>query len=275
MCGFCGATSSPQRAPDAEECVRTIALEARKLGFRVAWADRSSGRPREVLADTKVSSLTCHLSHSSWSDGPIYLDFVPVVGRVQILGAHGSRRARSDVAASEAPAAVGRRLAAHVLRPLRGDEAGALTLAGLPSALTERVLEYATSVGARRVAATARALRVEATRDDLWRYFLRRDARLLDTEAPDGPVPSPVAPVYAMLFLSKARSAAAAAERAAERRIMARRLFEEDLLRLSPTFGPRAPAPAQPPFAPVDPRFAPRGPTWATGWGLGMGSDTW
>ncbi|KAH8063232.1 hypothetical protein JL722_2395 [Aureococcus anophagefferens] len=165
-------------------------------------------------------------------------------------------------------------------RPPRGPSAEPphATLAGLPPPLAAQVLACLGARQVRRVAATARGPRVEASRDALWSRLLRRDRAALDVDVPpgDGSLGSgPVVAIYAALALAaRAATSSAAArglrvvgeeeETVARRRDLARALFDFDdadrPYRISP-FSPPAPA-LEPTFAPA----IPRGPTWAPPW---------
>ena len=265
---------------EAEDCVQAVAAEARGLGFRVDWLARATGEA--VAAPPRCLSSTCRLSHPSWGDA-VLLDFLPVCGRVVIVGAlsRGGRRARTDVSFAEPRAALGRRLVTHVLRPLQSGEPSAATLAGLPAALSAHVLAFLTAAQCRRAAVTTRALRVEASRDALWSAFLRRDAADLDVDAPpgEGAIPGgPVLAIYKALALAAARArrrAALTRLAAEEESTIARR---RDLLSRARVLGYEddddALRPRDPRFAPgglLPPTFAPHGPTWAPAWAFGRG----
>ena len=165
-----------------DRCVHFLALEAEDLGFEVEWLSRTTGAAAD---DAPYASRTCRLTHAGW-DGPVVLDFLAICGLVQISASYGDKRSRSDVAAAAPRAAVGRRLAARVLRPLQSAEPPHATLAGLPPPLAAQVLACLGARQVRRVAATARGPRVEASRDALWSRLLRRDRAALDVDVPPG-----------------------------------------------------------------------------------------
>ena len=159
-----------QSAHSAQASVRhACERAAADLGFStIAYVDRETGK---AIARADDESVTLRLAHREMTDA-IDVDVLPeLCGRIPVAAARGLRRARCDVAvagrgAAFDEAAAARRIAAHLLRPLAGHLADA-SLAGL-GPVSARVLELLVAGDVDRVAATARPLRVEARRGELW-----------------------------------------------------------------------------------------------------------
>jgi hypothetical protein len=253
---------TPARTP-ADAVVRGLAQSVAALGFHVSWATRSTGAALDSVSDgADHSTLTLQLAHPGWA-AAVYLDFLSCCGRVVVAGACGARRARTDVDAAAPPPAVARRVAAHVLRPLRGDDVAEVSLAGLPTTLSARLFEWLGARAACRVAATGRAPRAAATRDALWRAFYARDF----SDALPVPTEAVMAQYAARAVAARARAAHRDAYRSFVDWDIRRRWDDRDPLRITP-FGPAPPL--QPPAHPeFDTPFRPRGPSWAPAWAFG------
>lgn len=180
------SSSTSGEASAVKGTVQSCVDEARALGFSHSWRDRATGA---LAADNSVprAQLTLRLTHESAPDA-VLVDFVQVLGRVQIFGACGARRARCDVEAGAAGA--GRRFAAHVLQPLVTGVVADATLLGLPESVWHLIYELLPAPAVGLVAETAKALRAEASADATWMRLLCRDAAALLVDPRDLPAAS-------------------------------------------------------------------------------------
>ena len=172
----------PFSSDRVESTVEACAEESRALGCSITWHCRGNGAPAPIAV--RRWPLTMRLAHESAPDA-INVDFVPVIGRVQIFGACGARRARCDVEAGAAGA--GRRFAAHILQPLVTGVVADATLLGLPESVRRLIYDLLPAPAVGLVAETAKALRAEASADATWMRLLRRDADALLVDPRDLP----------------------------------------------------------------------------------------